>query len=39
MVVVATAAALLAVAIAVAASVPPAAGLRRLPTATLLAEE
>ena len=32
-------AALLAVLIAVAASLPPAAQLRRLPTATLLAEE
>jgi hypothetical protein len=36
---VAAAAALLAVVIATAASIPPAAGLRRLPTATLLAEE
>jgi ABC-type antimicrobial peptide transport system permease subunit len=36
---VAAGAALLGVLIAIAASLPPAAGLRRLPTATLLAEE
>ena len=39
MVLVAGAAALLGVVLATAASIPPAIGLRRLPTATLLAEE